>query len=259
MPVERLKAVSEPSEEGNGLTIEQLAAETGMTVRNIRSHRARGLLPPPEVRERVGYYGADHVARLRVIQDLQAEGFNLQGIKRLLDRTAGGSERLLNMKAVLSEPFEREEPQIFSAEELAERFGAEGAPDLLRAAEKVGALVPLGDGRYEAPAPSLIDVAEEVMKRGITIDHAIVVIGKVRERCEQISKEFVRLFLEDLWKPFVDEGYPPERWNEIVESIDRLRPISSQAVHAVYGLTMSAEVERAFGKEIARMMKSKPS
>jgi len=41
----------------NTLTIEQLAADSGMTVRNIRAHRARGLLPAPEVRERVGYYG----------------------------------------------------------------------------------------------------------------------------------------------------------------------------------------------------------
>ena len=39
------------------LTIEQLAHETGMTVRNIRAHQSRGLLPPPEVRSRTGYYG----------------------------------------------------------------------------------------------------------------------------------------------------------------------------------------------------------
>ena len=39
------------------LTIEQLAAEVGMSVRNIRNHQSRGLLPPPEVRARVGYYG----------------------------------------------------------------------------------------------------------------------------------------------------------------------------------------------------------
>ena len=45
-------------------TIDELARETGMTVRNIRSHATRGLLPPPEVRARTGYYGPDHVARL---------------------------------------------------------------------------------------------------------------------------------------------------------------------------------------------------
>ena len=44
----------------NQLTIEQLAAESGMSVRNIRAHQARGLLAPPEVRMRVGYYGPEH-------------------------------------------------------------------------------------------------------------------------------------------------------------------------------------------------------
>jgi DNA-binding transcriptional MerR regulator len=59
------------------LTIDELARRIGMTVRNIRAHQSRGLLPPPEVRGRTGYYGADHVARLELIQELQAEGFNL--------------------------------------------------------------------------------------------------------------------------------------------------------------------------------------
>src|SRR4051794_1983831 len=66
------------------LTIEQLAAEVGMSVRNIRNHHTRGLLPPPEVRARVGFYSAEHVARLRLILDLQADGFNLTAIERLL-------------------------------------------------------------------------------------------------------------------------------------------------------------------------------
>ena len=73
------------------LTIEQLAAEVGMSVRNIRNHHSRGLLPAPEVRARVGYYSAEHVARLRLILDLQADGFNLTAIERLLSASAGGS------------------------------------------------------------------------------------------------------------------------------------------------------------------------
>src|ERR1700690_1620848 len=71
------------------LTVEQLAAEVGMSVRNIRNHHTRGLLPPPEVRARVGFYGADHVARLRLILDLQADGFNLAAIERLLSGSGG--------------------------------------------------------------------------------------------------------------------------------------------------------------------------
>src|SRR6201994_5198865 len=86
------------------LTIEQLAAQTGMSVRNIRAHQARGLLAPPEVRMRVGYYGPEHVAQLKQIRELQDEGFNLNGIKRLLDDQQGTAERLLHFKRSLAAP-----------------------------------------------------------------------------------------------------------------------------------------------------------
>ena len=75
------------------LTIDELARETGMTVRNIRSHATRGLLPPPEVRARTGYYGPEHVARLKLILELQANGHNLAGIKHLLSRTQASTPR----------------------------------------------------------------------------------------------------------------------------------------------------------------------
>ena len=71
------------------LTIDELAREAGMTVRNVRAHQSRGLLPPPEIRGRTGYYGTEHVDRLELIKDLQAEGFSLELIKRILDRAPG--------------------------------------------------------------------------------------------------------------------------------------------------------------------------
>ena len=81
MAAERLRAV--PDEPGSGgdsanqLTIEQLANESGMTVRNIRAHPARGLLHAPEVRQRVGFYGPDHVARLRLITERALSSYRL--------------------------------------------------------------------------------------------------------------------------------------------------------------------------------------
>ena len=100
-----------PRASPNQLTIEQLAAETGMSVRNIRSHQARGLLAPPEVRARVGYYGPEHVAQLRLIRDLQEEGFNLGGIKRLLEDTHGTAERLLRVRQSLATRIEGGPPR----------------------------------------------------------------------------------------------------------------------------------------------------
>src|ERR1035437_7244996 len=105
------------------LTVEQLAAEVGMSVRNIRNHHTRGLLPPPEVRARVGYYNAEHVARLRLILDLQADGFNLTAIERLLSGSDGLAERLLGLRRAVTTPFEAEAPEMITAAALLDRFG----------------------------------------------------------------------------------------------------------------------------------------
>jgi DNA-binding transcriptional MerR regulator len=238
------------------LTIEQLAAESGMTVRNIRSHRARGLLPPPEVRDRVGYYGPEHITRLRLIQELQSEGFNLKGIERLLEQSPGPAEQFVSFKRALGASFETEEPQAFTRDELAERFGdnTEGA---LKQGIESGVLVPIGDDRFEARVPSLLDAAEGVLAQGVPLEHALAVLSKVQDRCKAVAREFVRLFLEDVWKPFEEAGYPEERWPEVRASLDQLRPLSAQALMGIYQLTMSDEVDSAFGKQLERLSKGK--
>ena len=72
----------------DGLTIDELAAAAGMTVRNVRNHQARGLLAPPSLVARTGYYGAEHLERLKLIRAMQAEGFNLEAIACLLGGAA---------------------------------------------------------------------------------------------------------------------------------------------------------------------------
>src|SRR3954452_22119044 len=94
------------------LTIEQLAAETGFTVRNIRSHRARNLLQPPVVHARDGYYGQEHVARLHPNLALQAEGFNLAAIKRVIAQAPATADSILSAMQAVTLPFESETPQV---------------------------------------------------------------------------------------------------------------------------------------------------
>lgn len=241
------------------MTIEQLAAASGMTVRNIRAHRARGLLPAPDVKDRVGHYGVEHLARLRLISEMQAEGFNLHAIGRLLEQTNGHPEQVLSLRHAVSAPFESEQPEVFTASELQERFADQADSDALAHAIRAGTLVPLGDGRFEAPAPALLQAADELVALGVPLSHVLEVDSKVRAKARAVAKEFVRLFLEDVWQPFAQAGYPPERWAEVTESIERLRPLSSRALLAAYQLTMTREVEKAFGRELQRLTERSPS
>jgi DNA-binding transcriptional MerR regulator len=236
----------------NQLTIEQLAAQSGMTVRNIRSHQARGLLAPPEVRVRVGYYGPDHLAQLKMIRDLQEEGFNLGGIKRLMDDGEGTTERIQRFREALTGLGER--PETFTIAELGRRFRtrAEDAPTVLGRAERLGVLVPAADGVYEAPSPSLLAVAEEVVGRGIPLDAAFDVFEELERYCDDAAKAFVELFIAQVWRPFLQDDMPAERWPQLDEAIERLLPLASDALQAIFQRRMREQVAAAFAGLEAR-------
>jgi DNA-binding transcriptional MerR regulator len=241
-------------EEEATLTVEQLAYETGMSVRNIRNHQSRGLLPPPEVRARIGYYGPQHVARLRLIQEMQGEGFKLSAISRLIGEHGADADRFVGLRQAVTAPFATEAPEVLTREELAERFQVDD-DRLLAKAQKLGLLIDLGDERYEAPSPALLRAAEDVLKMGISLSAALAAIEKLSRNSQSSARTFVNLFVDELWKPFDEAGRPDEGWAEIIESIERLRPLAVEALNATFRLTLTTEVEKAFGEVLERRKK----
>ena len=258
----RLREVQRPADEdasANDLTIDDLAREIGMSVRNVRSHQARGLLPPPEVRGRIGYYGLEHVSRLRLIQELQAEGMKLDGIKRLLKASAGKGDGLLRVKQAADSMAEAETPEVVSAEELSERLsvdGEEGAK-LVAKAIKLDLLVPLGDNLFEVPSPALLQVAEDLVANGISVRAALRLVEDLRRHSRAVSQRFVKLFIDEVWRPFVDAGMPEEQWSAIADSMEAARPLAADAVLAVFRQTLSDEVESAFSDITRRLSEGK--
>src|SRR6185312_10679353 len=80
----RLRPMSAvPAPDGDTLTIDELAARTGMTVRTVRFYATEGLLPAPERRGRVAYYDARHRMRLELVRTLQEHGYTLAAIERV--------------------------------------------------------------------------------------------------------------------------------------------------------------------------------
>jgi DNA-binding transcriptional MerR regulator len=237
------------------MTVEQLAYETGMSVRNIRNHQSRGLLPPPEVRARTGYYGPDHVARLRLIQEMQAEGFKLSAISRLIGEHGADADRFVGLRQAVTAPFDDEPSEVLTAADLSERFGEGNDPKLQAKAEKLGLLIDLGDERWEAPSPTLLRAAEEVMGMGIPLAAGLAVIEKLDRASHSSARAFVSLFLDELWKPFDEAGRPDEDWPKMIAAIERLRPIAVDAMVATFRLTLTEEVDKAFGQVLERAKK----
>jgi DNA-binding transcriptional MerR regulator len=236
------------------LTIDALARETGMTVRNIRAHQSRGLLPAPEVRARTGYYGPEHVARLRLIQELQGNGYNLAAIKDLVERTSGSAQDALDFARAILTPFEEERPEIIEAAELAERFSG-GDEKQLRRAVKLGIVVPLGEGRYEIPSPTLVRAGETLIGLGIPLEKSLDVIESVARQADSVAAAFVKLFLDRIWKPFDRAGQPEPDWPTVLAALEQLRPLATDVLVAIFQPRMTQATEKAFGRELDRRAK----
>ena len=248
--------MTDVTDENDALTIDQLAQRTGMTVRNLRAHQARGLLPPPEVRGRTGYYGPDHLARVELIKELQADGFNLEAIRKLIDARPGSSAEILRFTRAVRQPFEEEEPEIVELSELAEAYGG-GEPDarMLEQALKLGMLRELGEGRYEQRSPRLGEIGLELRRLGVSPEQIVKATERLHRHADGAARAFVDLFLEEIWKPFEKDGRPDERWPEIREALERVRPLASEAVLAMFQLVMTERVEKTFGRELERAAK----
>ena len=227
------------------LTIEQLAQEVGMSVRNIRNHQSSGLLPPPQVRARTGYYGPDHVARLKLIQELQSAGHSLAGIKHLLSRTNGSdAQDVLGFARAVLAPYEDETPEVVDEAELRERFGTDGK--LRHKALKLGLIVDLGGGSFEVPSPALLRAGDLLGELGVPPERAMSLLESVSRSTDSIAEQFVKLFLERFWTG------PDADLAEVQQALDRLRPLATEAVVALFHQRMSRRTEKAFSRALER-------
>ncbi len=67
-------------------TIDELAQAAGMTPRNVRAYRTKGLLPPPVREGRASRYRTAHLDRLRDIRELRDAGLPLRLIMEAAQR-----------------------------------------------------------------------------------------------------------------------------------------------------------------------------
>ena len=247
-----------PKARAGEYTIDELAQASHVTVRNIRAHQSRGLLPAPEVRGRTGFYTDEHLARLQLISEMQADGFNLNAVKRILDGMRPGSAgEVLGFERALRAPWGSEDTEIMNIDELAEMLPG-GDDGTARRAAKLGLMVPLGDGRFEIISPTLLRAGAQLGELGVDVNTRLAVEEQVKRHTDAIADAFTRLFLEKVWKPFHEAGRPESEWPRIRAALDMLRPLSTEVTVATFYLSMTAAVDEAFGKAIQQEVKVKP-
>ena len=235
------------SERGASWTVEEFAQRTGMTVRNIRAHQSRGLLHPPVVRGRTGFYGQAHAERVALIQRLQGEGFNLESSRRLI--SAGGGEPLRLLQTI-SDSLVTEQPEVVTLDEAARQWGDDGPVALERGIE-LGLVRWRDDGRLEYPSPRLIRAALQTRELGVPVGSLLDLVAQMRKHADKIAELYVQLFLDHVWEPFERAGSPDDRWADVRAALERLGPLTGDVLQVVFATAMTAASERTFDRKIA--------
>jgi len=242
---------------GNGgnrqeeLTIDQLAQRTGMTVRNIRAHQSRGLLQPPVVRGRTGFYGPEHVARIELIKEMQADGFSLELIRRLVDSAGDPSSEFLR--------FNSRSPRAVRGRGAADHRRRRARPALgstdaalLQKAQDLGLFRPLGDGSPGGGQPRLGRAGEELAELGVPAEEGLVVLDSLRRHSDRVAKRFVELFLDVVCARSRRPVAPRIAGRRSATRSSACGP-GGGAVLAVFQIAMGDAVEKAFGREMERI------
>jgi DNA-binding transcriptional MerR regulator len=213
------------------LTLEELTERVGMSVRNIRFYTTKGLVPPPIRRGRSGYYTADHVARLQLVQELQGHGFTLSAIERYVAGIpAGASPEDIALHRAMLAPWMADSWEELSRAELDQRAGrALSAPDLETLAA-LGVVQPTARGRVRV-SMSQLGVGLGLLDLGYPIEAARAAAEVYAVHGRAIAEELYELFRTQVWPVYKEQGVSPETIQEVVE---RLKPLSIASLVQAY-------------------------
>jgi len=217
------------------LTLDELTARVGMSVRNIRFYTSKGLVPPPIRRGRSGYYSPDHVARLELVQELQAHGFTLAAIEKYVARIPGDAtpEDIALHRTMLA-PWQADLPIEMTRAELDRRTGRTLSDDDLATLRALGIVFPTKRGHYEV-AVSQLSVGLGLLDLGFPIEAAVAAAEVYAEHGRQIARELNELFRTMVWPRYKESGASPDTLREVVE---RIKPLSIASLVSAYEAAM---------------------
>ncbi|QLE74739.1 MerR family transcriptional regulator [Streptomyces rectiverticillatus] len=227
------------------LTVDELAARAGVTVRTVRFYSTRGLLPPPEIGpRRVGRYGPGHLSRLALIEELQHQGLTLAAIERYLNRLPEGlSPQDLAIHRALVASWTPDGAEETTREELERRAGralTEEDIDRLAAMNALqrGESLQRGEaaGSYLVD-PALLHLGVRLLDVPIAPETVLAARTVLLEHARATARELTRLFRDEVETPDV----------AAMKSLSaHMQPLVVQALVTAFQRSLNHELRAAY-------------
>lgn len=230
------------------LTVDQLAARAGVTVRTIRFYSTRGLLPPPTIGpRRVGRYGPDHLSRLALIEELQHQGMTLAAIERYLQSLPDdiSAHDLAIHRAVVAS-WMPDTVDESTREQLEGRVGRELTDDDLKRLAAMSVLESTDDPSVFRVDPGLLHLGVRLLDVPLSQEVILAARSVVMEHTRSAARELSRLFKEEVWEPYREREADPQRVAEMKSLSRHMQPMVVQALVTAFQRSMKEELRDAF-------------
>jgi hypothetical protein len=208
--------------------VDQLAEASGLSVDTIRFYQSR--------RDgRVGWYDDEHIARLDRIRDLQAKGFTLSTIRRLLNGELDAADEAL--VAAVSDTGRADE-DVFGIEELARRSGIPAA--LLQTASDEGLLAPEWGGFTDEDVDAA-KAALALLEQGVPVTDLLALAKTYHKAARVAAERAVELFDGYVRKPLRAQGLSDDvSAARLVDAYQRMLPATTTLITQHFTRTLLA-------------------
>lgn len=230
------------------LTVDELAARAGVTVRTVRFYGTRGLLPPPVIGpRRVGHYGHDHLSRLALIEELQHQGMTLAAIERYLEQLpADLSAHDLAIHRALVATWAPDSAEEATRAELEKRAGRALSDDDVDRLAAMGVLARAGaPGRFRLD-PGLLRLGVELLDVPIAHETILAARTVLLEHTRSAAHALSRLFRDEVWNPYEESEPDPERVAAMKSLSAHMQPMVVQALVTAFQRSLKEELRAAF-------------
>ncbi len=237
------------------LTVDELATRVGMTVRNVRAYASRGLIPPPRLEGRTGYYGETHVRRLQLVRELVDRGYTLAAVeKAMLSGPEDAASHALDLLDVIDAPLRTdEEPEIMSIDTLLALSGLDRDERLIERLIELGLAERHDEERLLVHQPTVVRAGTQAIAIGLDADSVFDMLPVMSHHLRAIADLFVRDVRGQIWQPFAEKGMPDDQWDSMLRVISVLMPVASQAVLSVFRRELSESIADALGDELDQL------
>jgi DNA-binding transcriptional MerR regulator len=236
---------SDPAEEL--LTVDELAAATGLTVRTTRYYAGLGLIPPPTRRGRMAFYSAEHRARLELIRALQDHGFTLAAIEKYLSRIPeDASVEDLAVQRVMLTSWKSGGHEEVTRRQLETRVGRKlSAAEIERLVTMTG-ILPNERGTY-ALLPAF-EVSVKSLDLDIPLDSLVSAGEAITRHMDALADELTAILKDQVLAPYLDSDRTEADKARFEQTMSRLRQLTLEAVVSGFQRAANQVISRSLSR-----------